>query len=211
MTGGTITGNSCHSSGKGGGVAFADGNNTSMEIYGSAVIDGNKKGSAENNLEIGTNTNNLLKVTGALSGANIGITRTNNSTTVFTKSSEGITPANYITQFSSDNTSYYVAKNDSGQLLLQRTTNTITINTDLTKNGTANPGETLYVSASAGDAAVSYKWYSYTGGDKSGAEEISGATNPRFTIPTDLSAGDHYYFCSRCASGCLAIRSSGSG
>lgn len=206
MTGGTITGNSCGSSGKGGGVAFADGNNTSMEIYGSAVIDGNKKGSAENNLEIGTNTNNLLKVTGALSGANIGITRTNNSTNVFTTSESGITPADYIDQFSSDNTDYYVDNDGSGQLQLKETPNTIIISTNFSE--TANAGAELTVAASVtGSTAVSYQWYSCTGKDKSGASAISGAMSSTYTVPTDLSAGDHYYFCRVSADGANPVDS----
>lgn len=205
MTGGTITGNSCGSSGKGGGVAFADGNNTYMEISDSAVIDGNKKGSAENNLEIGTNGNNQLKVIGELSGANIGITT--NRTNAFTQSEPTITPSTYITQFSSDNTSYYVDKNDSGQLQLKEKTNTIKISTNLSETAAAGTKLTVAASASVTGSAPTYQWYSCTGVDKSGASEISGETDSSFTVPTDLSAGDHYYFCRVSADGAAAVDS----
>lgn len=115
MKGGTITGNSCGSGRLGGGVAFSEAasNNISMEISGSAKITGNTKNGASNNLEIGTA--NLLEVTGAMSGANIGITTSRSD--AFTTSDSDITPAYYIAQFTSDNTSYVVAVAEDGKNL----------------------------------------------------------------------------------------------
>ena len=205
MKGGEIKNNSTTDSQKrGGGVWFGD-SYTTMKISGSATITGNTADGIKNNLYIGMKTNNQLEITGALSGT-IGITRPSNKTgDVFTSTTSSVTPSTYITQFSSDNTSYYVADNGSGQLLLKEKKNTITISTNLSE--TAAAGTTLTVSASADDATVSYKWYSCTGVDKSGAEAISGATNFTYTVPTDLSAGDHYYFCRVSADGAASVDS----
>ena len=204
MSGGTITGNSCGSSRTGGGVAFSesDSNNISMEVSGSAKITGNTKNGIANNLEIGTA--NLLKVTGALSGANIGITTSR--TNAFTTSEEGIVPATYINQFASDKTSYHVEDDGNNQLLLRQTSDTITINTDLVNENVAEGG-TLTVLASANNAQVVYQWYSCTENDKSGAQPIPGATQNTYTIPTGLTIGEHYYFCRISAEGAASVDS----
>lgn len=117
MSGGTICNNT--SSGKGGGVAFSEdaSNNISMEISGSAKITENNKNGTVNNLEIGEA--NLLKVTGALSDANIGITTSRSN--AFTTSEGNIVPADYMNQFTSDNTDYRVDDDGNHQLLLKET------------------------------------------------------------------------------------------
>ena len=202
MSGGTICNNT--SSGKGGGVAFSEdaSNNISMEVSGFAKITGNTKNGIANNLEIGTA--NLLKVTGALSGANIGITTSR--TNAFTTSEEGIVPATYINQFASDKTSYHVEDDGNNQLLLRQTSDTITINTDLVNENVAEGG-TLTVLASANNAQVVYQWYSCTENDKSGAQPIPGATQNTYTIPTGLTIGEHYYFCRISAEGAASVDS----
>ena len=102
MTGGTITGNSCGTSGKGGGVAFSESasNNIEMLVSGDAVISGNKKGSANNNLEIGAD--NKLTVGAMGSNANVGVTMA--SAGVFS-----IGGASYIDKFKSDSVAYEAA------------------------------------------------------------------------------------------------------
>ena len=144
MSGGTICNNT--SGDKGGGVAFSENasNNISMEISGSAKITGNKRNGADNNLEIGEA--NLLKITGVLENANIGVTTTNIRENAFTTSEGDIVPAAYINQFSSDNTNYHVAADDDNkQLLLEKTSNTITINNDLTDATVAEGGTFLFL------------------------------------------------------------------
>ncbi|MBR2038484.1 MAG: chitobiase/beta-hexosaminidase C-terminal domain-containing protein, partial [Lachnospiraceae bacterium] len=117
MSGGTICNNT--SGDKGGGVAFSEvaSNNISMEISGSAKITENNKNGTVNNLEIGEA--NLLKVTGALSDANIGITTSRSN--AFTTSEGNIVPADYMNQFTSDNTDYRVDDDGNHQLLLKET------------------------------------------------------------------------------------------
>lgn len=202
MSGGTICDNT--SSGVGGGVAFSEyaSNNISMEISGSAKITGNKRNGADNNLEIGEA--NLLKITGVLENANIGVTTSR--TNAFTTSEEGIVPATYINQFASDKTSYHVEDDVNNQLLLRQTSDTITINTDLVNENVAEGG-TLTVSASANNAQVVYQWYSCTENDKSGAQPIPGATQNTYTIPTGLTIGEHYYFCRISAEGAAFVDS----
>lgn len=40
---------------------------------------------------------------------------------------------------------------------------------------------------------ITYQWYSNTTNSKTGGTEISGETSANYHIPTDLTAGDHYY------------------
>ena len=204
MSGGTICDNT--SSDKGGGVAFSEvaSNNISMEVSGSAKITGNTKNGTANNLEIGEA--NLLKVTGVLENANIGVTTTKIRENAFTTSEGDIVPAAYINQFASDKTNYHVADDGNNQLLLRETSNTITINNDLT-DATVAEGGTLTVSASAEKAEVSYQWYSCTDENKFGAQPISGATQNTYTIPTGLTIGEHYYFCRISAEGAASVDS----
>ncbi|MCL1875799.1 MAG: putative Ig domain-containing protein [Synergistaceae bacterium] len=54
----------------------------------------------------------------------------------------------------------------------------------------------LSVSASVSpNAALAYQWYSNMGASNSGGTAISGATSRTFTIPTNLTAGNYYYYC----------------
>lgn len=199
MTGGRITGNACGANGKGGGVAFADGNNTAMQISGAAFITGNTKGLAEdnivNNLEIGTNANNLLEVTGPVTG-NIGITRTGNSTTVFTTSGPAVTPADSILRFSSDAKNYKVVS-EAGQLKLQAAPETIAITTQ-PQNAQATAGSvsgSLTVAATVSGGTLTYQWYACADASGTNPQAIPGETGASFTIPTTLTAGTYYYFC----------------
>ena len=113
MTGGSITGNSCGASGKGGGVAFSESasNNIEMSISGDAIISGNKKGSADNNLEIGTE--NKLTVGTMGSNASVGVTMA--SAGVF--SNGGAEYANK-TYFVSDKSDYVVAADNTDLALI---------------------------------------------------------------------------------------------
>lgn len=196
MSGGEISGNACGASGRGGGVSFTDGNDTSMQISGPAVVIGNQKGSTENNLEIGTNSNNLLKATGAVTGA-VGITRTYNSTTVFTSSDPAVTPADSIVCFSSDNRAYKVVS-DSGQLRLEAVPNTISI-TAQPQNAQVDEGGvsgSLTVAATVSNGGYpTYQWYSCTNASRANPRAISGARGTSMTIPVALAAGTYYYFC----------------
>lgn len=153
MKGGEIKNNSTTDSQKrGGGVGFAD-RNTTMEISDSATITGNTASGATNNLYIGTNGNNQLKVIEELSGANIGITTSR--TDAFTTSADGIIPSAYIAQFSSDNTRYYVADNGSGQLLLQTVTAPADPVAEVTDSGgTATPHTDMAEAWTAAAGAV---------------------------------------------------------
>ncbi len=208
MSGGEISGNSCGASGKGGGVSFTDGNNTSMQISGPAVVIGNKKGSTENNLEIGTNSNNLLIATGAVTGA-VGITRTYNSTSVFTSSDPAVTPADSIVCFSSDNRAYKVVS-DSGQLRLEAVPNTISI-TAQPQNAQVDEGGvsgSLAVAATVSDgSSPAYQWYSCTNASRAHPQAISGARSTSMTIPAALAAGTYYYFCRVSAVGAADVNS----
>ena len=99
MNGGSIIDNA--TSGNGGGVAFSD-DDTSMSVSGDAVISGNKSGSTENNLYIGSKSCNILTVGEMTYEANIGI-RMAYGTGVFTQGG-----ADYYGNFKSDNTAYTV-------------------------------------------------------------------------------------------------------
>ena len=48
--------------------------------------------------------------------------------------------------------------------------------------------------ASCVDSLI-YQWYKNTTNSNQGGAPLSGATNSTYTIPTDLSAGAHYYYC----------------
>jgi len=56
-------------------------------------------------------------------------------------------------------------------------------------------------------ATLNYQWYSNTTNSTTGGTVISGATNASFTIPTDLMAGTHYFFCEISAEGAFSLRS----
>ncbi len=53
----------------------------------------------------------------------------------------------------------------------------------------------LGVAATASSGSLTYQWYSNTTAATTGGSAISGATAASLTIPTDLTAGDHYYYC----------------
>ncbi len=54
----------------------------------------------------------------------------------------------------------------------------------------------LSVSAeSSADASITYQWYKSERADGSAAARLIGETENTLTIPTDLTAGEHYFFC----------------
>lgn len=66
----------------------------------------------------------------------------------------------------------------------------------------------LSVTATAGDgAALTYQWYKADTKSGKGAAKISGATTASLTIPTDLAAGEHYFFCKVTADGTNTVNS----
>lgn len=57
-----------------------------------------------------------------------------------------------------------------------------------------NISGSLTVTAKADSGTLSYQWYSCKDENGSGAVKVAGATAAAMTIPTDLEAGDYYYF-----------------
>ena len=51
---------------------------------------------------------------------------------------------------------------------------------------------------------LNYQWYSNSTNSNAGGAEIAGATSTSFTIPTDLTIGDHYYYCVVSAAGAVS-------
>ena len=66
----------------------------------------------------------------------------------------------------------------------------------------------LSVEASvAGNASLTYQWYSGTTNSNTGGTIVDGATGASFAIPKSLSAGKYYYFCEVRAAGATSVRS----
>jgi len=88
---------------------------------------------------------------------------------------------------------------------------TITIDTQPAGNTTVTQGsitESLSVSASVSPNGVpAYEWFSSKTNSSTGGVSTSVKT-PSFTIPTDLTAGDHYYYCVVSAMGAASVPSS---
>ena len=53
----------------------------------------------------------------------------------------------------------------------------------------------LGVAATASSGSLTYQWYKNTTAATTGGSAVSGATAASLTIPTDLTEGDHYYYC----------------
>ena len=53
----------------------------------------------------------------------------------------------------------------------------------------------LSVAANVPGLALSYQWYSNTGASNTDGTQVQGETGSSFTIPTDLTKGEYYYFC----------------
>lgn len=73
---------------------------------------------------------------------------------------------------------------------------TVTISSqpaDVSKTAGSISGS-LSVTATASSGTLSYQWYSCEDTDKSGAVKIAEKTSASMTIPTDLTAGNYYYF-----------------
>jgi len=64
----------------------------------------------------------------------------------------------------------------------------------------------LSVGASAGGQALSYQWFSNTANSNVGGTPIAGATGESFSIPTNLTSGEHFFFIEVRAGG-AAVRS----
>ena len=113
ITGGQIIDNTATR--QGGGVFSNDqgSNNAKIYISGNPVITGNKLGTADNNFFIPQNRGRLIINNTLTDGANIGITM-QSTTGVFTDSTD--TSLNVASKFFSDDSSYNVRKNASGQL-----------------------------------------------------------------------------------------------
>lgn len=67
---------------------------------------------------------------------------------------------------------------------------------------------TLSITAAAGDGAeVTYQWYKADTKTGKGAARIAGETAASMAIPTDLAAGEHYFFCKVTADGTNTVNS----
>ena len=195
MNGGTITGNSA--SDKGGGVYVNEGQ---FNISGNPVITGNTKGSVANNVFLYGDyiTINVGTLT---SGASIGVMR--QPAGVFTTGASFASDTAAQAVFCADNSAAYAVKASSGEAMLSpypATAPTITTQpaatTTLASGYTS--GGTLTVAASAATDtayALAYQWYSNTTAGNTGGTLIDGATGSSFDIPTELTAGSHYYYC----------------
>lgn len=74
--------------------------------------------------------------------------------------------------------------------------NTISITMDILSELTIDDEYTLMCSGlSSHGYKLSYQWYHNTTNSRSGATAIAGATDERYTIPSNTSPGVHYYFC----------------
>ncbi len=56
-------------------------------------------------------------------------------------------------------------------------------------------GSLTFTAAASDGSAVTYQWYKGTSGVASGGTAISGATGSGYALPSDLTAGTHYYYC----------------
>ena len=204
MNGGVITNNSAAM--RGGGVYILRSGNT-FNVSGGPQIAGNTKGGAENNVYASSDTA-LITVAGALTayntntgdGAHVGISLESNSggytftqgnTVSFTSDAEA------QKYFFADNSTGYTVKADSGQAkLAANAANEPTITTQPTSTTLAYGSSiTLSVAATAATGAsygLSYQWYEVV---DSSDTLIEGATSASYAIPTDLSAGTHYFKC----------------
>lgn len=66
-------------------------------------------------------------------------------------------------------------------------------------------GSISVTATSTGD--ISYQWYACANDNGDEAVKVAGATSASLTIPTDLTAGDHYFFCLITVNGIAGIKS----
>lgn len=65
----------------------------------------------------------------------------------------------------------------------------------------------ITINASSTTGQLKYQWYSNTVNAHAGGTRIAGATNSYYTFPTNLSAGDHYYYCEVSSPGATSVKS----
>ena len=65
----------------------------------------------------------------------------------------------------------------------------------------------LTVGANVTGATVSYQWFSNTVNSNAGGTAIAGATGASFTIPTNLTPGEHFFFSEVRVPGGTTVRS----
>lgn len=65
----------------------------------------------------------------------------------------------------------------------------------------------LTASATISGGAVAYQWYKAEDAEGNGAVKVAGGTTPAIAIPTDLEAGEHYFFVNYLADSIAATRS----
>ena len=66
-------------------------------------------------------------------------------------------------------------------------------------------GNISVTATSTGD--ISYQWYACANDNGDEAVKVAGATSASLTLPTDLTAGDHYFFCLITVNGIAGIKS----
>lgn len=101
---------------RGGGIGFID-KNTTLDVEGTVQITGNKAKGAANNIKVGTNSCNKIKLGALSSGANIGISYANTSSP-FTQTNN----TNYSSYFFSDDSNYGVEYKNSALYLYKSVT-----------------------------------------------------------------------------------------
>lgn len=168
----------------GGGVAFAD-KNTSLKVSGSVKIFGNIRDGKNDNLHVGSYSCNKVSVDSLDADARIGVTHAN-GTGIFTKT----TDTSYRQNFFSDNNDYTVKATADGELEISAGT------IKITGQPTAPnyPSDKEISVTATGSGTLSYQWYTYQEGGS--IERASGdSTKSTYTLPDDLDAGEHFYYC----------------
>ena len=121
LNGGSITNNTCKSNG--GGVHVSE--DATMNVSGSPVVSGNKKGGDANNVNLAGGT--VIQVTGALAdGAEMGVSRSQGAGSITGGYSEHNSATFPETFFQADNTSYVVAL-ENGEAAIMAEANTVTV------------------------------------------------------------------------------------
>ena len=143
VDGGKIVNNASDTAGDGGGVGLWNyGIGSSLVLKGDVTIKDNKVKTTDENLSLTDAVNKtFVKIDGALTCAEGSIGVTMATPGVFTKTSDENKEAwNDVSKFTSDNTSYAVGKNASGQLLLSAP---VTVTFDANTHGTDPDAQTV--------------------------------------------------------------------
>lgn len=171
---------------RGGGIGFADAD-TSLQISGNVVIDGNEDNSGANNLFIGNKSNNKIAVESLSGNARIGITMSN-STGAFSNTLD----KDYSAGFFSDNNAYTVVSQEGNVLALVKYDGVKIDRQPVAPNYPADKNISVGVSGGSG---VSYQWYYYSEKETKpvAAEGVSNGST--YTLPESLEEGKHFYYC----------------